>query len=131
MLDLLFSKVHPDVITLETLSRFPDPTIFERVMDSSLFEPRFLKAIREGAEEMRGKIWGPIPDGYREEIYRFLIDEIKKRSPETPVSLCQEPSSMWERLSDVLEMPPDYYACCCAKDSVPGGHPRISRVRAR
>jgi len=131
MLDLLFSKVHPDVITLETLSRFPDPTIFERVMDSSLFEPEFVKAIREGAEEMKGKIWGPIPDEYREKIYRFLIDEIKKRSPKTPISLCQEPSSMWDRLSDVLEMPPDYYACCCAKDSVPGGHPRISRVRAR
>ncbi len=127
MLDLLFSKVHPDVISLETLSRFPDPSIFPRVMDSSLFEPRFVEAIRDGAEQMRGKIWGPIPDEQREEIYRFLIDEIKKRSPDTPVSLCQEPLTMWEGLSDVLEMPPDYYACCCAKDSVPGGHPRVLR----
>jgi spore photoproduct lyase len=131
MLDLLFSKVHPDVISLETLSRFPDPAIFDRVMDASLFEPRFVQAIREGSEEMRGKIWGPIPDEQREEIYRFLIGEIRRRSPDTPVSLCQEPISMWKRLSDVLDMSPDYYACCCAKDSVPGGHPRISRLEAR
>jgi spore photoproduct lyase len=128
MLDLLFSKVHPDLISLETLSRFPDPGIFNRVMDASLFEPRFVEAIREGAEEMRGKIWGPIPDDFREEIYRFLIDEIKRRSPETPVSLCQEPITMWKRLEDILEMPPEYYACCCAKDSVPGGHPRVLRT---
>ena len=127
MLDLLFSKVHPDVISLETLSRMPEPGMFDRVMDASIWEPRFVQAVREGAEQMRGKIWGPIPDEQREEIYRFLIAEIKKRSPDTPVSLCQEPLAMWQSLSDVLEMPPDYYACCCAKDSVPGGHPRVLR----
>ncbi len=127
MLDLLFSKVHPDVISLETLSRMPDPGMFGRVMDASIWEPRFVQAVRDGAEQMRGKIWGPIPDEQREEMYRFLIAEIRERSPDTPVSLCQEPLTMWQTLSDVLEMPPDYYACCCAKDSVPGGHPRVLR----
>ena len=60
---------------------------------------------------------------------RLMIAEIRRRSPDTPVSLCQEPPLMWERLADVLDMPPDHYACCCAKDSVPGGHPRVKRHR--
>jgi len=130
MLDLLFAKVRPDLITLETLSRMPDPQMFDNVMDASLFEPRFLEAIRRGAEQMEGNIWGPIPDDEREEIYRFLIDEIRRRSPQTPVAICQEPRHMWDRLADTLDMPPEYYACCCAKDSVPGGHPRVRRLAA-
>jgi len=130
MLDLLFGKVHPDVISLETLSRFSNPETFDKVMDASLFEPRFVDAIYKGRDEMAGKIWGPLPDAEREEIYRFLIEEIRKRSPETPVSLCQEPKHMWDRVADALEMPPEYYACCCAKDSVPGGHPQVRRLAA-
>ena len=131
MFDLLFAKVSPDVISLETLSRMPDPDMFDNVMDASLFESRFLKAIRRGAKDMAGNIWGPIPDDQREEIYRFLIAEIRERSPDTPVSICQEPRHMWNRLADVLDMPPNYYACCCAMDSVPGGHPRVKRRWAR
>lgn len=127
MLDLLFSKVAPDVISIETLSRMPEPGMFDNVMDASLFEPRFVDAIRNGEEEMAGKIWGPLPDKEREEIYRFLINEIRKRSPETPVTLCQEPPHMWEMLDDILGFRPQYYPCCCAKDSVPGGHPNIKR----
>ena len=131
MLDLLFSKIEPDVITLQTLSRMPEPGMFDNVMDASLFEPEFLEAIRKGATTMAEKIWGPIPDDEREKIYRFLIEEIAKRSPGTPISLCLEPRLMWDRLADVLGMSPDYYACCCSKDSVPGGHPRIKRWRAK
>ena len=69
--------------------------------------------------------WGPLPDDAREEIYRFFLEEIRRRSPETPVSLCQEPPSMWERLADALVLTPSDFVCCCAKDSVPG-HPRLT-----
>jgi len=124
MLELLFENVKPDIISLETLSRMPKYEMFENVMDASLFEPRFVEAIKAGKDEMKGKIWGPLPDDEREEIYRFLITEIRGISSKTPVSLCQEPPEMWKRLSDVLLMTPDYYVCCCAKDSVPG-HPLL------
>ena len=120
MLELLFENVKPDVISLETLSRMPQYEMFENVMDASLFEDRFVEAIKAGKDEMRGNIWGPLPDDAREEIYRFLINEIRRISPETSVSLCQEPTKMWDRLSNVLTMTSDYYVCCCAKDSVPG-----------
>ena len=128
MFDLLFDRVAPDLISLETLSRMPEPEMFDNVMDASLFEPEYLQAIRDGAEAMTGNIWGPIPDDQREAMYRFLISEIRQRSLDLPLSLCQEPPHLWERLSDVLDMPPEYYACCCAKDSVPGGHPRVQRI---
>ncbi len=125
MLDLVFAKTHPDVITLETLSRMPDRSMFDKTMNPGLFEPRFLEAIRRGSPEIEGKVWGPIPDREREEIYRFFIAEIRQRSPETPISLCQEPRTMWQRLADALTMPPAHYACTCCRDSVPGGHPAI------
>jgi len=124
MLDLLFARVQPDLITLETLSRMPTYAMFENTMDPALFEPRFLEAIRGARGEMQGKIWGPFPDDAREEMYRFFIEQIRERSPTTPVALCQEPPVMWERLADVLEFAPDKYVCACAKESVPG-HPRL------
>lgn len=130
MLDLLFRKVHPAVITLETLSRMPEQGMFHRIMDASLFEPRFIEAIEKGAQEMEGNIWGPLSDDEREEMYRFLIQAIRDRSPHTPVSICQEPPHMWERLHDALTMTPDYYVCCCAKDSVPG-HPLLAAAEQR
>jgi hypothetical protein len=125
MLELLFENVQPDVITLETLSRMPEPGMFDRVMDRSLLDGRFLRVIDEAKDDMAGCIWGPLPDDAREEIYRFLIEQIRRLSPRTPVSLCQEPLKMWERLADVLTMKPERYVCCCAKDSVPG-HPLLS-----
>ena len=42
------------------------PDMFGTVMDASLFEPRFVDAIHDGAEDMRGNIWGPIPDDERD-----------------------------------------------------------------
>ena len=126
MLDRLFDSVRPDVITLETLSRMPDKQMFENVMQPELFEPRFLEAIRRGSPEIEGRIWGPLPDDLREELYRWFIREIRRRSPDTPVSLCQEPASMWKRLADVLAYGPEHYPCACAVDSVPGGHPAFA-----
>jgi len=127
MLDLLFAAANPDVISIQTLSRMREPGMFDRVMDASQFEPRFVEAIHAAENDMEGNIWGPLPDAEREEIYRFLLEEIRARSPETPVTLCQEPPHLWKRMADVLEFDPDYYPCCCAKDSVPGGHPAILR----
>jgi hypothetical protein len=120
MLQALFANVRPDVISLETLSRMPEPGMFDRVMDRTLFEERFLDAIDGASEEMAGHIWGPLPDDAREEIWNL--------SPRTPVSLCQEPPAMWERLSDVLTMGPEHYVCCCAQDSVPG-HPLLNGLQ--
>ena len=127
MIERLFAACRPDVISLQTLSRMPEPGMFDRVMDASIMEPRFVKAVRDAEQEMKGNIWGPLPDDEREEIYRCLIDQIDRVSPHTPVSLCLESPAMWARLADALKVAPPEYPCCCGMRCVPG-HPIMSTV---
>jgi len=57
----------------------------------------------------------------RVEIYGHYIDEVKRLSPDTPVSLCSERRAVWERLADKLSMSSDNPCCCCGRTSAPRG----------
>ncbi len=124
-IELLFSKVKPDVISLLTLSRLPDYEMIARLFDKRMLEPRYLEAAEKSREEMKGRIYGPLPQWVRQEIYEFMIDEIKRVSPETPVAICLETPEMWESLEGKLEMGPEDYVCCCGPTSTPGD-PRLA-----
>ncbi len=119
MIELLFSKVRPDVISLQTLSRFPDYEMLPRTLDLDLLDPAFVEAAQEAREEMTGRIYGPLPHGKRAEMYEFLIGELKRLSPETPFSICLESPEMWESLGDAMGESPRAYPCCCGPACTP------------
>jgi len=120
MIRLLLSQVSPDVISLQTLSRFPDFAIFERVFDPELFDARFVDAMRSQPEEVRGRLYGPIPHDLRKEIYRFCLAEIRAIDPGVPVSICLESAEMWDDLEAEMGVRRDAYPCCCGPHCVPG-----------
>jgi hypothetical protein len=126
MVELLFQKTRPDLITLQTLSRFPAYEMLETTLDLDLLDPEFVQAASDHREEMAGKIYGPLPHHIRLAMYRFALEQIRHASPETPVAICLESVDMWEVLSADLRQDPAHYLCACGPDCTPG-HPLIPR----
>ncbi|MFC1717366.1 spore photoproduct lyase family protein [Candidatus Poribacteria bacterium] len=117
-LEKLFATATPDTVRLWVVSMMLVKEA-EQIFGPENLDPKFLDAMREEASEMDGKHSGPFPPQARAEMYAHYIDEIKRISPETPVSLCTEERQMWDMLEDKLEMSPDDLFCCCGQFSVP------------
>jgi len=120
MVELLFSQATPDVISLQTLSRFPEYEMLPRMLDPEMLDPSFVVAAEAARDEMAGKIVGPLPHHKRAEVYRYLIAEIRRVSPETPLSICLETPEMWEELQPLMGQSQAAYACCCGGSCTPG-----------
>ncbi len=117
-LEKLFATATPDTVRLWVVSMMLVKEA-EQIFGPENLDPEFLDVMRETASEMDGKHSGPFPPQARAEIYAHYIDEIKRISPDTPVSLCTEERLMWDMLADKLEMSPDNLFCCCGQFSVP------------
>ena len=121
LIEMIFSETQPDVITFETL-RFMNIDALRNSFDISLLDPEFIKAMEEfkGQKFLAGC---EIPHWYREKVYRFIIDEIERVSPETPYALCRAPRIMWDAFEEDFSrhgQDPDYYVCNCGPYSAPG-----------
>jgi spore photoproduct lyase len=124
MIEKLFAKVKPDLITMDVLGWMSAKQI-KNSIDISLFDHEYRELVEKMAQEgvvNRGK--QIFPHDARLKIYRFFIEEIRRVSEKTPVAICMETEDMWEELSDELGMRKDNYACCCGPKSVPG-HPML------
>jgi spore photoproduct lyase len=120
MIELLFSMARPCVISLQTLSRFPEYEMMPRTLDLDLLDPSFVEAAKEAEEEMARRIVGPLPHEKRMEVYRFLAGEIQRVSPETPFSVCLEAPELWEELGPEIDVSSQAYPCCCGGVCTPG-----------
>ena len=117
--DALFSVVEPDVVTIDVVG-WCRPEALAEVMDVSLLEAPFYDELRALMGAGKCKV-----DKYlfshelRLSVLRHAACELKRRSPRTPVAVCNETRRIWDDLADVLVMKPGRYACCCGPDSVP------------
>ena len=121
MIEHLLAQVRPDVITFETL-RFLNYDAIEKSFDLSLLEPDFMQVMQEnqGEKHIQG---GEMPHDYRKKVYRFIIDELERVSPQTPYALCRAPRVMWDEFDEDFarhDQTPDYYVCNCGPTSAPG-----------
>ena len=121
MIEGLFAEVKPDVITFESI-RFLDYEAMMRDFDPDLLDPEFLEAMKSvaGTEVQQGE---QVPLDYRRELYRFIIEELERVSPETPYALCREQRSTWELFGEDFGrhgQGPDGYVCNCGPFSAPG-----------
>lgn len=117
----LLSRVSPDIISIDVLGWMDIPQIRDG-MDLSLFEQEYVDVLdrleAEGFERRNAKhVW---PHEMREEVLRFVIEEIQRVRPDQPVSICMETPGMWRALGPLMGMEPANYACCCGPTSVPG-----------
>jgi len=120
MLEMLFAKVEPDNLSMETLF-FDSTEELKTIFDASLLDPAFLSMMEE--YEAAGGItdvYKTMPPDFRAEVYEHYADEVKRLSPDTPISLCAESRAVWERLVPRLGQTPDQFVCNCGPACVPG-----------
>jgi DNA repair photolyase len=92
MIETLFQQVQPDLVTFETL-RFRDYKAMERDFDLSRLDPEFIQVMKDaqGKEHAQGR---EIPHDFRKKVYRFIIDELERVSPQTPYARCRGSKDM-------------------------------------
>lgn len=128
MIEKLFASVKPDLITMDLLGWMSAQQI-KASMDISLFDDEYRSLVEKLSEEGTVRVENSpkqiFPHPYRLKVYRFFMEEIRRVSEGTPISICMETQEMWGELSDDLGMQKDDYACCCGPKSVPG-HPMLT-----
>ena len=119
LFDALFARVRPDVVTLELLGWFDFEDLMQ-LFGEDLLDPDAYAAAREAAPELRGIHWGPFTEEIHQQVYRFCIQEVKRRSAATPVAVCHGTLPTWDALGGMMSMRPDDYICNCGPTSAPG-----------
>jgi len=124
MIERLLARTAPDVITIDAVG-WMDAATMKEAMDTSLWDERYVAALDgPAAQSYRPGTKHLLPHELRAELLRFVIEEIKRRRPEQPVSICMETRQMWRELGPLMGMTPQDYVCCCGPTSVPG-HPLL------
>ena len=91
-----------------------------RTLDVSLLDPDCVEAARGAADEMKGVRTGPFPHRVRAEIYRFLIEQVRRWDKDVLLYVSTESREMWDELKDELGQDPKAYVCACSSVAVPG-----------
>ncbi|NQT89545.1 hypothetical protein HQ560_22440 [bacterium] len=128
LIELLFQETKPDVVAL-CMFGWMDYERAAQCIDLSLLDGQFVDAMKASAPFLQRRRYGPLPHDARAEIYRFLIDEIQRVSPDTPVALCLDTPAMWAEFRDELRQTPDDYVCVCGPTCTPGD-PQFDAARA-
>ena len=126
MIEQLFSKVNPDVITIDVIG-FMDPKTMMSILPANSLDEEANQILNDLSK--KHKVYGKhtFPHDFRHKILRHIFNEVERVSPNTPVSICNETPKMWESLSEELgNMTSSNYVCCCGPDSVPG-HPLLAK----
>jgi len=109
------------VITFETL-RYMRYGRLEASFDLDLLDPEFVDIMKSDTREsvQSGE---EIPPEFRRTIYRHVIDELERVSPQTPYAFCRELRDNWEFFAEDFarhNQHPDCYVCNCGGYSNPG-----------
>ena len=120
MIRLLFSRVKPDVVTIETI-RFLTYEAMARDFDLALLDDDFVQAMRDA----QGKPFAQgceVPDDWRRMVYRFFFDELAAAGCEAPVAFCREKRDLWDAFAPDFArygQHPDSYICNCGPYAAP------------
>ena len=122
-LEKLLAAVKPDTLRLWVLSLMGADEL-DKLIGFENLDARFVESARQIGPAVKHSFELPFTVEDRVEIYGHYIDEVKRISPDTPVSICSERRVIWDRLAHKLTMSPDDLYCCCGGFSPPrGGNP--------
>ncbi|MBN2584247.1 MAG: hypothetical protein JXL80_14390 [Planctomycetes bacterium] len=112
-LEKLFAAVQPETVRLWVLSMMSPAEASQAIGDERL-DPQFLEVMRTNTDFQGEEIFDqPFPRRARAETYAYYLDEIRRISPDTPVTLCSERRELWDMLADRLTVSPESLYCCC------------------
>lgn len=124
MLEALFATVQPDNLSLEMVF-FDSMEEMDATVGLDNLDPAFVAA--SWAAQRSGVPWDrhqdgekPFPFAVKEEVYRHYLSEVRRLSPETPLTLCAETQRMWHTLGDLIGQKPWDYVCNCGPHCTPG-----------
>ncbi len=126
MLELLFSKVRPEVLRGWVLAMM-DAVEFDMMFDTDAMDPDIMRRTRAAAPDLDGKHHAPFPVDVRAEIYLHYLTESQRISPDTPFAICTENVGVWDLIEHKLPMARDNMFCCCGGTSIPGGWEEVRR----
>ncbi len=124
MLEQLFRQVRPDNLSIETV--FFDSveemaaTLGLENLDAEFVEAAWAAQRQEGAWDKAANGERPFPFAVKETMYRHFLSEVRRLSPNTPVTLCAESARMWEVLGGEIGQTPWNYVCNCGPQCTPG-----------
>lgn len=119
MIRQIFEKTRPDVISL-CFFGWMDYHAMANCLDTDLVDPWALELADQKRAEVKDRRYGPFPHEVRYAVHRFLVDEIRKHSKTTPVSLCIESEDMWNEFREELGRTGDGFLCNCGPNCTPG-----------
>ena len=117
-LEKLFAAVRPDTVRLWVLS-IMDCDELDRLIGLSALDAEFHDSLRNVDPTGCHSFELPFSVEDRVTIYGHYLDEIRRLSAETPVTLCSERRVVWDRLPDKLQAHPEALYCCCGQFSAP------------
>ena len=117
-IEKLMAVVQPETVRLWVLSLMSGDEL-EATLTPERLDPDCLAAARASSMEEIGWWNGPFPRRTRAEIYGHYLDEFRRVSPQTPVSLCSEEPELWDMLAGKVRMDRSHLFCCCGGTSVP------------
>ncbi len=119
LVETLFANARPDIVTLELLGWMECDDLV-RIIDREMLDAKALAAAEAAKDEMKRFHWGPFTEDTHIEVYRFLIETVKRVSPGTPVAVCHGTTRVWQELGSLMGMTPENYICNCGPTSAPG-----------
>jgi len=120
MIRLLFSRVKPDVVTMEPI-RFLTHDAMGKCFDLSLLDDGFVAALKvfQGQPFAQGC---EVPDEWRKRVYRLFFDGLEAAGCDAPVAFCREKRTLWEHFAADFArygQHPDAYICNCGPYAAP------------
>ena len=121
-LERLFAAVRPENLSMETVF-FDSVKELDDCLGLDNLDPAAVAAAQAAEKAPWDKAADgqrPFPHAVKEEIYRHYIAEVRRLSPDTPITLCAESQRMWAALADVLGHKPWDFVCNCGPHCIPG-----------
>ncbi len=115
----LFSCARPDSIGITVLMWMGAEALRRRI-DVSLLDPEFVEAMDAAEEDLQGVQSGPFPIEKRLEVYRFMIDEIRKHDLDVNLYVSTEAPEVWDAIGDELGQDGRRFLCGCGPVALPG-----------
>ncbi len=124
--EALLQRVRPDSIGMTVVMWMDAATLKSRI-DPDLLDPEYLQIMEEAQEEMAGVNTGPFPEAVRLQIYRHIIQQVRRFSKDIPLYVSTETPEVWSALRGELGQDPRHFLCGCGPVAMPGGKLALSK----